>query len=351
MKVLSLSPTCPASLSGAPSPASKMSSIETVPLMGRHGRLELLRKLPYASTTDQKARPPLLFLHGAKCSAHDYMNFLSYFAAHGYPAYSLSIRGHGDSWCQSRLRKLLFTTLYSWAHDTQSALNCIVASHPDRSPPVLVGHSLGGGALQFMLSHDLLRIGRDSANGQIPGLILLGSVPIFGAGLEIVQNIKAVEAPDGYPHLWSDRGLVSTAKQVRQLFFTHGADEDTIREWMDTCGTQEESLMAGLFICVPVGTADRVLGALAGVGESSGEEKADRTRRVLCVAGAEDKLVPPVMVQRNAGIYAHAAANMHLGDEACMMVTVNDCAHHLMMDVGWESCAQVMLRWLRGDQI
>ncbi|ETS73980.1 hypothetical protein PFICI_13846 [Pestalotiopsis fici W106-1] len=320
-----------------------MSSIEAVPLEGRHGPLELLRKLPFTEKSSNK--PPLLFLHGAKCSAHDYMNFLPYFAAHGYPAYALSIRGHGASWSQSRLRKILFTTLFSWAHDTQSALNLIVAHHHNSPPPVLVGHSLGGGALQFMLSHGLLHIGRDNANGQIPGLILLGSVPLYGGGQEIIGNIKQVEAPSGYPHIWSDRGLVSTPKQVRQLFFTQEAEEEAIHEWIHMCRTELESAMAGLFICFPLGEAGKVLNALAGVGTPT------KTRKVLCVAGVEDKLVPPAMVLRNSGLYAAAATHLELDKEACMVVTVNDCAHHLMMDLGWEHCAQVMLKWLEGDQL
>jgi pimeloyl-ACP methyl ester carboxylesterase len=317
--------------------------MEVVALEGRSGPLELLRALPLTEKSSNK--PPLLFLHGAKCSAHDFMNFLPYFAAHGYPAYALSIRGHGDSYAQSWLRKILFTTLNSWARDTQSALNHIVANHPENPAPVLVGHSLGGGALQFMLAHRLLRIGDESANGQIPGLILLGSVPIYGGGPEIIGNIKEVEAPNGYPHIWSDRGLVSTPKQVRQLFFTDYAEEDTIHEWMDSCKTELESAMAGLYICFPLGDASNVLRGLAGVGTPM------HTRKVLCVAGVEDKLVPPAMVLSNSGIYANAATKLKMDPETCMVVTVNNCAHHLMMDAGWEYCALAMRKWLEGQEL
>ncbi|KAF3014225.1 hypothetical protein E8E14_008553 [Neopestalotiopsis sp. 37M] len=226
-----------------------------------------------------------------------------------------------------------------------SALNYIVANHPENPAPVLVGHSLGGGALQFMLAHRLLRIGDESANGQIPGLILLGSVPIYGGGPEIIGNIKEVEAPNGYPHIWSDRGLVSTPKQVRQLFFTEYAEEDTIHEWMDMCKTELESAMAGLYICFPLGDASNVLRGLAGVGTPM------HTRKVLCVAGVEDKLVPPAMVLSNSGIYANAATKLKMDPDTCMVVTVNNCAHHLMMDAGWEYCALAMRKWLEGQEL
>ena len=63
-------------------------------------RLEILEALPEVETT----RPPLLFVHGAFAGAWTFAeHFLPYFAAHGFPAYALSLRGHGESYGRDSL--------------------------------------------------------------------------------------------------------------------------------------------------------------------------------------------------------------------------------------------------------
>jgi pimeloyl-ACP methyl ester carboxylesterase len=319
-----------------------MSSIQSVPLVGRHGSLELLCSLPIEGVSNNV---PLLFIHGSHCSAHCYMNFLPFLADHGYPSYALSIRGHGASWAQSKLSKMLFTTMYSWAQDVQAALDYLADCHPDAAPPVLGGHSLGGGALQFMLSNGLLRTVSRGQEAKLSGLILLGAAPLTGGGKEILSNWKDVEASAGYPRKWSEPPLLHTPKQVRAAFFSDEAEEETVLEWMSTCKTPEESAMTGLFIFKSLGKASKVLDALTGVGDPG------QGRRVLCIAGSEDKLVPPSMVLSNASMYEQAAAQANLGEEACMASIIDGSAHHLMMDAYWENCAQTICSWLQGREV
>ena len=59
-----------------------------------HG-IEVIHRRPAASVR----RPvPLLFLHGAFAGAWCWdEHFLPWFAGHGYDAYALSFRGHGES--------------------------------------------------------------------------------------------------------------------------------------------------------------------------------------------------------------------------------------------------------------
>ncbi|KXJ85453.1 Alpha/Beta hydrolase protein [Microdochium bolleyi] len=121
--------------------------MDTTTIEGPGGRLQLLYSLPSPSATaTTTTKPPILFVHGTMCSARDYAFFLPYLASRGFPAYALSVRGHGGSQEQSFLVKMLFTTADSWAQDIAAALSYVAARHPDADrPPVLGGHSLGGG--------------------------------------------------------------------------------------------------------------------------------------------------------------------------------------------------------------
>jgi pimeloyl-ACP methyl ester carboxylesterase len=107
-----------------------------------------------------KSTPPL-FVHGAWHSAWCWdENFLPYFAAHGYAAHALSLRGHGASEGRSRLR---WASLADYAEDVDS----VAATLP--APPVVVGHSMGGMVVQHYL-----------AAHRAPAAVLLASAPPAG---------------------------------------------------------------------------------------------------------------------------------------------------------------------------
>lgn len=79
---------------------------------------------------------PLLFVHGTSHAAWCWdEHFLSYFAEHGYRAIALNLRGHGRSPLDRSLRGV---TLSDFADDLRTAVYAL------ESPPVLIGHSLGG---------------------------------------------------------------------------------------------------------------------------------------------------------------------------------------------------------------
>jgi pimeloyl-ACP methyl ester carboxylesterase len=93
---------------------------------------EVLSRLPDTDT----GYPPLLFVHGIRHSADCFAeHWLPYAAERGFPAYALSLRGHGGSGGRDRLRR---TTLRDYVHDVVQA----AVDLPRQ--PVLIGHSLGG---------------------------------------------------------------------------------------------------------------------------------------------------------------------------------------------------------------
>ncbi|MQA27049.1 MAG: alpha/beta fold hydrolase [Micromonosporaceae bacterium] len=95
-------------------------------------RREVCSELP----TEDTGRPPVLFVpglrHGAWCFAEHWM---SRAAERGFPAYAMSLRGHGRSG-GAELRGR--TVLRDYVHDVMQ----VAASLPRRA--VLVGHGVGG---------------------------------------------------------------------------------------------------------------------------------------------------------------------------------------------------------------
>ena len=104
-------------------------------------RREVISELPDEPTD----RPPVLFVpglrHGAWCFAE---HWLGHTAGRGFPAYAMSLRGHGRSGGADRRRKI---TLREYVHDVMQ----VAASLPSRA--VLVGHGVGG----LVVAHVLAR--------------------------------------------------------------------------------------------------------------------------------------------------------------------------------------------------
>src|SRR5262247_4706331 len=100
-----------------PSPAR--SSMPEVLRSAVSGGLEVLECRPDIAT----ARPPLLFVHGAFSGAWTFAeHFLPYFAAHGFPAYALSLRGHGGSYGREALA---WASLADFVEDLEETIEAL----------------------------------------------------------------------------------------------------------------------------------------------------------------------------------------------------------------------------------
>ena len=118
---------------------------------------EVLSALPGEPT----GRPPLLFVHGAAHGAWCFAeHWLPAAAERGFPAYAVSLRGHGGSGGARRLGR---TTMREYVHDVLQT----IAELPSR--PVLVGHSMGGLIVQLVLERY-----------QAKGGVLLAPAPLHG---------------------------------------------------------------------------------------------------------------------------------------------------------------------------
>lgn len=138
------------------------------------GPLELLVADPPA--THQRREHALFFQHGAFGCASIWLKYTTYLSQLGYPCYALSLRGHGASWAL-KVSKLWCTTKATLAREMVAGIEWAKAEEMRKRGTntvsiVLVGHSMGGGLVQYALSKELVTV---------TGLILCGAAP--GSGM------------------------------------------------------------------------------------------------------------------------------------------------------------------------
>ena len=162
--------------------------------------LEIRKRLP----AHESRKPPLLFVHGGYCDAWFWEPyFLPWFAARGYPAYALSLRGHGASGGRD---SLFIAGLDDYEADVEHVAGTLSA------PPVLIGHSMGAAIVERIV-----------AKRPVRGAALLAPLP--PAGLLSIATRLAASHPDflmGVGNGDPSRLSADVLKALRPFYF--GAD-------------------------------------------------------------------------------------------------------------------------------
>ncbi len=256
--------------------------------------LELIDK---GRSTDEHP-VPLLFVHGAWHAAWCWdEHFLDYFAAQGYRAVAVSLRGHGRSPGRERLR---WTRIQEYADDVAET----VARLP--TPPVLVGHSMGGFVVQQYLEHHTPA-----------GTILVAPIPPTG----VLRVTAYIARHHTVPFLKVNAArrlgpLVATPDLARALLFSASMPDAQVNLYQRR--VQDESYRAFLdMLALDLVRTKRV------------------TRVPMLVLGAEhDIIVSQRQIHRTAAVY---------GAEAEIFP---DMAHDMMLESGWQAVAERIDGWL-----
>ena len=161
-------------------------------------KLEVISKHPRES----RHPTPLLFIHGMLHGAWCWdVHFLDYFAQQGFAAHAVNLRGHGSSDGRDKLR---WTRIADFVDDVASAVRELP------SPPVLIGHSMGGFVIQKYLE--------DHAAA---GAVLLSSPPpvgLLGTALRIARRRPFVFARVNLT--LSLQPVIATPQLAREAFFS-----------------------------------------------------------------------------------------------------------------------------------
>lgn len=241
---------------------------------------------------------PLLFVHGAWHGAWCWEeHFLSWFAARGFEAHALDLRGHGETPAPRSLRRV---SAADYLEDIDSAIGSLGGE------PILIGHSMGGYLTQrYLESHHL------------PFAVLIASAPprgVVGATVSLARTLtgkflKANATMSLYP-------LVKDVDDARHHFFSEGLPLEDVARHHDRL--QDESYRAFLDMLVL---------------------RLPRPRRVstemLVIGGASDTIFDVREVKDTAAAY---------GTEA---VIFDGIAHDMMLDTGWEEVAELISARLR----
>ncbi|MCI4061847.1 alpha/beta hydrolase [Micromonospora sp. R77] len=250
----------------------------------RAARREVLGAVPEL----EAGRPPLLFVpgfgHGAWAFAE---HWLEHAASRGFPAYALSLRGHGGS------EPAPEATLRSYTHDVVQA----AAGLPRRA--VLVGH--GAGAL--VVSHALSRYPARAAVLVAP---VLGGWGTFGAALRRNPG-GTLPAVFGGP-----------LRLNRRQLFSRELPDGEARRYVSRLGR----------------AGRRAQWQLLTGGEP---EPAVGRPPVLVLGSPDDRVVPPAALARAAGRYG-AAPLLFPG-----------MGHDLMLDARWREPIDAILDWLEKE--
>ena len=258
-------------------------------------KLELLTREP-----EGEPRPtPVLFIHGAWHAAWCWTdNLLPYFSSRGYASHAMSLRAHGGSEGHERL---FWASIDDYVEDVAQVVGGM------ETPPVLVGHSMGGHVVQkYLETHEA------------PAAILLAPVPKSGvfrfvlrflrehpvAALKFLATLKPYHA-------------VSTPELAREAFFSPRAPEERVMECYRRL--QNESFRAVLdmlFLNLP---------------------KPRRVGKVplLLLAAENDRIFSVAQEEATASAYG-GRAEVWPG-----------MAHDMMLEDGWRDVGERMLSWLR----
>jgi pimeloyl-ACP methyl ester carboxylesterase len=254
-------------------------------------KLEIIHRKPAVKQHDT----PLLFVHGAFHAAWCWdVYFIPYFVSKGFEVYAFSMRGHGKSEGQAGLR------WYSLAQYTED-LAQVVAGLPQ--PPILIGHSMGGGVVQkYLETH------------QMPAAILLSSMPTGGTAKATLNLARKYPLP--VLKVFLTMNLSHYLPALKQEFFSP-ALPPAERERYIAQLEPNESYRINL---------DSLL---------TNKLRPERVKTPLLIIGAgNDTLITPDQVEYTAQSYKLSA------------LILPDLAHDMMLDPNWQVVADRMLAWL-----
>lgn len=260
-------------------------------------KIELIK---HAAKNGSKSAP-ILFIHGAWHGAWCWEEyFLPYFAAQGYDAYALSLRGHGNSEGREGLR---WWRISDYVDDVSQ----IVGQMPEI--PILVGHSMGGLIVQkYLQSH------------KVPAAVLLAPVPTTGAmmtSLKIAKRhfltyLKALSTMSLYP-------VIGTPELAREAFFSENISTARLETYYKRLQDESFRGFLDMIFCLPKPHKVRV--------------------PILLVGAMNDMIFSQRQMEATAKAY-HSEAQM-----------LSNTAHDVMLEDRWQDAADIILNWLKGQKL
>ncbi|MDX2137373.1 MAG: alpha/beta fold hydrolase [Chloroflexota bacterium] len=241
---------------------------------------------------------PLLFMHGAWHGAWCWDEFfLPYFASKGYSAHALSLRGHGKSGGSTWLARI---------PDYVADLTLVARTLP--TPPVLIGHSMGGYITQKFLE-----------TNSAPAAVLLASIPVMGARRFIFKSMlqHPIDALRALPGLNAGT-FVDTPAKARRDFFSVSMPEEQVQRYSAQIGAESALIISDI------------------IGLTMALPKVERITTPMLVLAAQNDAVFTVDEEQATARAYKAEFQVFPG-----------MAHDMMLEAGWQAVADRILGWLQ----
>jgi non-heme chloroperoxidase len=250
----------------------------------------------------RKKKPPVILIHGSFCGPWTWDDFAARFRAAGYAVTAPALRYHDGTKPPAALAT---TGLADYAADLEAAIAAM------KSPPVLIGHSLGGLLAQML-----------AARREIAAAILLAPSAPWGVPPSTLFEIGVAQSLMLRVGYWSAilepnfdiavaHSLDRFPKEARERLFARFVPESGRATF--------EVLHWGL--------------------DMARASEVD-ARKVQCpllfLAGSADRISPPGTVERAAALYKDQAR--------CEIMP--GMSHWLIGEPGWEAVCDRALAWL-----
>jgi non-heme chloroperoxidase len=253
----------------------------------RVGSLTVLHAAPARAT-----RKPVLFIPGYFADASVFTDWLPFFAARGFPAYAINLRGRGGSMPNVDLGR---ASIADFVDDAAA-----VAAH--LGTPAVVGHSMGGLIAQ--------KLAEQSA---VSAAVLITPAP--PRGIAVLTPRLAIKQLKYLPAILASKTVNPRREDLRDIVLN----------------------------CVPVAQQDAMLAAMVPDSGRAGRDMSIAgvpvdAARVHCPMFAitvdNDRFIPKHIVEKIAARY-HAPLQTMLGH-----------GHMVINEPDWEATADVVARWL-----
>jgi non-heme chloroperoxidase len=246
---------------------------------------------------------PVVMIHGAFCGGWAFDGWRALFEAQGYDVHTPTLRHHGQG--KQGLAALARTSMLDYAHDLEQLLDGL------DEPPVLVGHSLGGLLAQML-----------AARRPIAALVLLA--PSAPWGMMPSTPFEFVSAQTLY---------LSGAFWAQALEPTHWIASANA---LDLVPEESRDAIFARFVPESGLATFEIMHWMLDLKRATQVDPRAVTCPTLCLAGARDRVNPPLTVRRLARRYGGRARYEELAGHS----------HWLIGEPGWEKIANGSLSWL-----
>lgn len=251
-------------------------------------------------------KPPLFLIHGMWCTGEAWSRYQEYFETKGYKVIAPTLRLHGAGQNDTPNPDLGTTSLLDYARDLATAITSL------DTPPVLIGHSMGGLLAQILAARGVGRAAIFLTPASPAGIVALTP--------SVVKTFRRVLTTWGF---WK-RPTFPTFEEACYAVYNLVPESERQTEYANLVHESGRAAAEIAFWLLDPQKASRV-------------DETKITIPTLTVAGTQDHITPASVVRRVAKKYRNKGGDFK---------EFSNHAHWVLGEPGWEEVAEFCLKWI-----